>query len=169
MKKLIIIFAILFAFIQVSCGSKKKIVERSREQLVQIENKDVQANIKNDIVSNITIVKRGKKRTIKPTNPDKPSKYGDTEFENAEIIEEETSEAINTNTQDNSEIDLSDNSEAKNEAESSTLNKNIDIDRSWGLFDWLWLFLAIAIVYGAYRLYVNRTSVFEWVKRNLIS
>lgn len=167
MKKLIIIFVLFFAFMQISCGSKKKAVQREKESSVLIERKALETKTENNISTNATLIREGSKLTIKPSDPDKPSKYGDLEFQNAEITKEATNTNITTNVIDKSVTDLSKTGNSKKTVEKKTVDKNIDVDRSFNVFDWLWLFLAIAIVLFAIRLYVKRINPFKWIMGQL--
>ncbi|WP_417444658.1 hypothetical protein [Joostella sp.] len=168
MKNIIIIFAFLFAFMQTSCGSKKKVVERKKESTVYTEKKDVQTNVKNDITANVSIVKTSVKTTIEPKDESKESSYNGIPFKNAKITKEETAEEVNTEIKDNSEVDLSDNTNTDFKDESEALNKDIDKDNSFNVFDWLWLFIAIAVVLFAIRLYVKKINPLTWLKDRVV-
>lgn len=164
--KNIFLIAIVISFC-VSCGSKKKVVNRSQEKVVEIYQKAVDSQISNDITSNAVIIQQDSKITIKPSDPSKPSKYGGIEFQNAEITKEATNTNITTNVVDKSVTDLSKTDNSEKTVEKKTVDKNIDVDRSFNVFDWLWLFLAIAIVLFAIRLYVKRINPFKWIMGQL--
>lgn len=149
------------------CGSKKKVVERSKEQSIEVVNKDIQHTKTNNITTNTTIERNDLKTTIRPIDETKPSKYNDNEFQNAEIIIEKSDKKEQASTVDKSVIDLSDQSDYRSESDSSGLKKDINIDRSWNALDWLWLFVAIAIVLFVIRLWVKKISPLDWIKNRL--
>lgn len=161
----IILFVVLM--LMFSCGSKKKVVERSKEQSIEIVNKDVQRSKTNNITTNIIIEQNDLKTTVRPIDESKPSKYNDNEFQNAEIVIEKSEKKQEGSTVDKSVTDLSDQSDYHNDKSSGKVSKDIDIDRSWGVMDWLWLFLAVAIVLLAVRLYVKKINPIAWIKNRL--
>lgn len=164
MKTIITLLAIILLL---SCGSKKKVVERSKEQSIEIVNKDVQRSKTNNITTNTVIEQNDLKTTVRPIDESKPSKYNDNEFQNAEIVIEKSEKKQEGSTVDKSVTDLSDQSDYHNDKSSGKVSKDIDIDRSWGVMDWLWLFLAVAIVLLAVRLYVKKINPIAWIKNRL--
>lgn len=164
MKKLITLLTIILFF---SCGTKKKVVERSKGQSIEIVNKDIQRTQNNNITTNTIIEQNSLKTTVRPIDETKPSKYNDNEFQNAEIIIEKSDKKEQVSVVDKSVTDLSDKSKLHNEQSSSTVNKDIDIDRSWGVMDWLWLFVAVGIVLFAIRLYIKKINPLDWIKNRL--
>ena len=163
MKKLITLLTIILLL---SCGTKKKVVERSKEQSIEIVNKDVQRTQNNNITTNTIIEQNNLKTTVRPIDETKPSKYNDNEFQNAEIVIEKSEKKEQASTIDKSVTDLSDKSDYHNEQSNSALNKDIDIDRSWGVMDWLWLFVAVGIVLLAIRLYTKKINPLDWLKKS---
>ena len=161
----IILFVVLM--LMFSCGSKKKVVERSKQSTVEIVNKDVQRSKTNNITTNTIIEQNNLKTTVRPIDESKPSNYNGTEFKNAEIIIEKSDKKKQVSVVDKSVTDLSDKSDYHNEQSSSTVSKNIDVDRSWGIMDWLWLFVAVAIVLFVIRLYVKKINPISWIKNRL--
>lgn len=161
----IILFVVLM--LMFSCGSKKKAVERSKEQSIEVVNKYVQRSKTNNITTNTTIEQNDLKTTVRPIDETKPSKYNDNEFQNAEIIIEKSDKKETVSEVDKSVTDLSDKSDYHNEQSNSALNKDIDIDRSWGVMDWLWLFVAVGIVLLAVRLYIKKINPLDWLKNRL--
>src|SRR5690606_18747095 len=105
----------------------------------------------NDITTNTIIEQSDVITTVRPIDETKPSKYNDNEFQNAEIVIEKSDKKEDISVIDKSTIDHRDLSTKKDEINTSSVNKNVDIDRSWGVFDWLWLFVAVAIVLFAIR------------------
>lgn len=161
----IILFVVLM--LMFSCGSKKKVVERSKEQSIEIVNKDVQRSKTNNITTNTIIEQNDLKTTVRPIDESKPSKYNDNEFQNAEIVIEKSEKKEQVSVVDKSVTDLSDKSDYHNEQSNSTVNKDIDVDRSWGVMDWLWLFVAVGIVLLAVRLYIKKINPLDWLKNRL--
>src|SRR5699024_6732670 len=161
----IILFVVLM--LMFSCGSKKKVVERSKQSTVEIVNKDVQRSKTNDITTNTIIEQSDVITIVRPIDESKASTYNDTGFKNAEIIIEKSEKKEDISVVDKSTIDYKDLSTKKDEINTSSVNKNVDIDRSWGVMDWLWLFLAVAIVLFAIRLYINKINPLDWIKNRL--
>src|SRR5690606_15726525 len=103
----------------------------------------------------------------RPIDESKPSKYNDNEFQNAEIVIEKSKKKEHVLVVDKSTVNHRDLSTKKDEINASSVKKNVDIDRSWGIMDWLWLFLAVAIVFLAVRLYVKKINPIDWIKNHL--
>src|SRR5690606_570133 len=80
----------------VGCGTKKKTVERSTESSIAVESKTLETKTENDITSNVAFIHEGSKLTIKPSDPNKPSRYRDIEFQNAEITQSDVKENLTT-------------------------------------------------------------------------
>ena len=159
--KIKIIFLVLLL---VSCGSKKKTVQRERESSVSIEHKALKTRIDNDIHSNATLIHEGSKTTIKPIDANKPSTYNGIKFQNA-VIEQTQENKVETKTEVDKTVEIStDRSNTKSEVDRSETNKDIDVDRSWGLFDWLWLFLAVAIVVVVIIMYMKKINPLKGLK-----
>lgn len=161
----IILFVVLM--LMFSCGTKKKAVERSKEQSIEIVNKDVQRSKTNNITTNAIIEQNDLKTTVRPIDESKPSKYNGNDFQNAEIIIEKSDKKEQVSTIDKSIVNHSDLSTKRDEKNTSSVNKNVDIDRSWSVFDWLWLFISVAIVLFAIRLYVKKINPLDWIKNHL--
>lgn len=161
----IIAFALLMLLL--SCGTKKKVVERSKQHSVEIVNKDVQRSKTNNITTNTTIEQNDLKTTVRPIDDTKPSKYNNNEFQNAEIVIEKSEKKEQVSVVDKSITDHRDLSTKKDEINTSSVKKNVDIDRSWGVFDWLWLFIAVGIVLFAIRLYIKKINPIAWIKNRL--
>ena len=161
----IILFVLLM--LMFSCGTKKKVVERSKEQSIEIVNKDVQRSKTNNITTNTVIEQNDLKTTVRPIDKSKPSKYNDNEFQNAEIIIEKSDKKEQASIIDKSTIDYKNLSTKRDEINASSVNKNVDIDRSWNVLDWLWLFLAVGIVLFVIRLYVKKINPLSWIKNRL--
>lgn len=154
----------LLVLLLVSCGTKKKTVQRSSVKAVEVVNKDVVNKVKNDITSNVTLTHDNSKITIKPIDANKPSTYNGVEFQNA-VIEQTKENKVETKTEVDKTVEIStDKSNTRSEVDKSETNKDIDIDRSWGLFDWLWLFMAILIVAVGVRLYIKKINPLDWIK-----
>ena len=149
------------------CGSKKKVVERSKEQSIEIVNKDVQRSKTNNITTNTIIEQNDLKTTVRPIDESKPFKYNGNEFQNAEIIIEKSDKKEQVSTIDKSIENHRDLSTKRDEKNTSSVNKNVDIDRSWSVFDWLWLFLAIAIALLSIRFYLKKINPLDWIKNHL--
>lgn len=155
---------ILFALLLVSCGSKKKTVQRSGVKAVDVVNKDVVNKVENDITSNVTLTHKGSKITIKPMDANQKSTYNGIEFQNA-VIEQTKENKVETKKETDNTVEvITDNSSKRSEVDKSETNKDIDIDRSWGLFDWLWLFMAILIVIIGVRLYIKKINPLKGLK-----
>ena len=161
----IILFVVLMLLF--SCGSKKKVVERSKEQSIEIVNKDVQRSKTNNITTNTVIEENYIKTTVRPLDTSKTSNYNGKDFKNAEIVTEKSEKKQEASTIDKSVTDLSDKSDYRSESDSSGLKKDIEVDRSWNVFDWLWLFVAVGIVLFAIRLYVKKINPLDWIKKSL--
>lgn len=159
----IIAFALLV--LMFSCGTKKKVVERLKEQSIEIVNKDIQRTQNNNITTNTIIEQNNLKTTVRPIDESKPSKYNDNEFQNAEIIIEKSDKKEQVSVVDKSTINQKDLLTKKDEINTSNVNKNVDIDRSWSVLDWLWLFLAVAIVLLVIRLYIKKINPIDWIKK----
>lgn len=154
----------LLVLLLVSCGSKKKTVQRERESSVSIEHKALKTRIDNDIHSNVTLIHKGSKITIKPMDADKPSTYNGIEFQNA-VIEKTIENKVETKEETDKTVEIStDRSNTRSEVDKSETNKNIDIDRSWSVFDWLWLFVAVAIVVVVIRMYMKKINPLKGLK-----
>lgn len=162
MKALITLITIILLF---SCGTKKKVVERSKEQSIEIANKDLQRTKTNNITTNTIKKQYTVKTTVKPLDESKPFKFNNNVYENAEIVTEKSEKKEEISTIDKSATTLDDQSDYHNEQSSNTTSKDIDIDRSWGIMDWLWLFVAVAIVLFVIRLYVKKINPIAWIKK----
>src|SRR5699024_7312041 len=121
----------------------------------------------NNIATNTIIEQSDLKTTVRPIDKSKPSNYNGNEFQNAEIIIEKSDKKETVSVVDKTVTDLSDKSDYHNEQSSSKVSKDIDIDRSWNVMDWLWLFLAVAIVLFVNRLYVKKINPISWIKNRL--
>src|SRR5690606_33308827 len=102
----IILFVVLM--LMFSCGSKKKVVERSKQSTVEIVNKDVQRLKTNNITTNTIIEQNNLKTTVRPIDESKPSNYNGNEFQNAEIIIEKSDKKEQASVVDKSTIDYKD-------------------------------------------------------------
>lgn len=161
----IILFVVLM--LMFSCGSKKKVVERSKEQSIEIVNKDVQSSKTNNITTNTIIEQNDLKTTVRPIDETKPSKYNNNEFQNAEIVIEKSDKKEQGSVVDKSTINQKDLLTKRDEINASGVKKNVDIDRSWSVFDWLYLFVAVGIVLFAIRLYIKKIDPLDWLKNRL--
>lgn len=162
----IILFVVLM--LMFSCGSKKKVVERSKEQSIEIVSKDVQRTQNNNITTNTIIEQNDLKTTVRPIDESKPSKYNNDEFQNAEIVIEKSDKKEQVSVVDKSTINQKYLLTKRDEINASSVKKNVDIDRSWGVFDWLYLFVAVGIVLLAIRLYIKKINPLYWLKNRLI-
>lgn len=158
---------IILVLLVSSCGTKKKVVERSTESSVAIESKALETKTENDITSNVTFIHEGSKLTIKPSDPNKPSMYRDIEFQNAEIIKSDVNQSLQIEEKDLTKNYLTNFVKSEKAETKKTVNKNIDVDRSFNVFDWLWLFLAIAIVLFVVRLYLKKINPIKWITDQL--
>lgn len=156
---------ILLVLLLVSCGTKKKTVQRSSAKAVEVVNKDVVNKVENDITSNVTLTHKGSKITIKPIDADKPSTYNGIKFQNA-VIEKTTENKVETREETDKTVEIStDRSNTRSEVDKSETRKDIHVDRSWGLFDWLWLFIAILIVAIGVSLYIKKINPLKGLKK----
>src|SRR5690606_15838592 len=126
---------LILLLLMFSCGTKKKVVERSKQHSVEVVNKDVQRSKTNDITTNIIIEQNDLKTTVRPIDESKPSKYNDNEFQNAEIVIEKSKKKEHVLVVDKSTVNHRDLSTKKDEINASSVKKNVDIDRSWGIMD----------------------------------
>lgn len=151
MKRLPHILFILLILLAVSCGSKKKLSSRESERIVYSGQKDVvltRTQIENARILTDSI---GKRVTYEPVDPEKPSRVGNTSFQNATITQEDTDLTREETRSDTTTTDLQDNS--REEGDSTTRSRTTDVDDSrWPW--WAWFAItgaAVLIAVGWFR------------------
>ena len=161
MKSVIRSLIICLAFVHLaSCGSKKKIVDRSREKTSTEINLDQEFK-QDQVINTSTIIDSTVfKLTLIPKDPERPIIIQDpagnvTEVTNAEVIiekadvntQEETTEETTTEARDNSTIDQ----------KKDTRETHIDVERESGAGPWIALAILILIIIIAFW-YLRRPS-----------
>lgn len=147
MKNLPIILFYLLVFLAVSCGSKKKLSERSSEKVSYSINKDVvlsEIKVENARILTDSI---GRRTTFTPIDPDKPSRVGETEFQNTTITQEDVSLKKEETKKDSTTTDLQDQSSEKGSSKSSSRSTDVDVKRQ---SPWAWFAIAGAVVLIAF-------------------
>jgi|SRR5690606_23026115 len=160
MKYLIIIFAILFSFMQTSCGTKKKAVSKTHE----IDKSQFEATIQKDVNVREITSENDLSVTYEPIDNDKPMIADGKEYNNTKVTTSKKEKTTEKESTDKSSSVTS----GSQESEKSTKDLDLDVDRSFNVFDWLWLFIAIGIVIFAIRLYIKKINPISWVKSKLI-
>lgn len=158
MKKIPTILYILLILLAVSCGSKKKLSARELERVSYESQNDVvltRTEIENTRILTDSI---GKRTTFTPVDPDKPSRVGNTTFENTTITQEDTYLTREETRSDTTTTALQDNS--KEEGSRSTRSRTTDVDDSrWPW--WAWFAIAGVAVFLLYLLYRGKRSIFR--------
>lgn len=142
MKKHLII---LLVFISFSCGTKKKIVAREKENVVEIEKKEVDVKIANDIETNTLIIETDKTITITPANPKEDMVFNGQTSKNAVITINKSHKKEATKTTDQSKTEVKIDSESKKKSEKST--RHVDLHKTGVQMPWyVWLILVIFFI-----------------------
>lgn len=160
MKKLFVISAILFAFMQTSCGTKKKAVNKTHE----IDKSQFEATINNDVNVREITSENDLSITYEPIDNDKPMIADGKVYNNTKVTKSKKEKTTAKETTDKSSSVAS----GSQESEKSSKDLDLDVDRSFNVFDWLWLFVAIGVVMLAIRLYVKKINPISWVKTKLL-
>lgn len=143
MKNLPVILFYLLVCLAISCGSKKKLSERSSEKVSYSINKDVvlsEIKVENARILTDSI---GRRTTFVPIDPTKESRVGETTFKNTTITQEDTDLRREETRSDTTRTDLQDNS--REEGSRASRSRTTDVhDSRWPW--WAWFAAAGAVV-----------------------
>jgi len=154
MKRLPLILFILVLLLAVSCGSKKKLSSRESETIVYSNQNDIVLTRTEIVNARILTDSIGKRTTYSSVDPDKPSRVGNTTFENATIIQEDTELTKEETRSDTTTTNLQDKS--KENASQVKRARETDVtDTRWPW--WAWFALAGAGVL-IFAVWINKRN-----------
>ncbi|MBD0822664.1 hypothetical protein [Aestuariibaculum marinum] len=147
MRQLIIIFALIFAFMQTGCGSKKKASNRHRTKSVEYEQKDIQAKTENYKIDTVSINTSEHKIIITPVDNSKPITVNGKTYDNAKIEIENKQHQEQQKSIDSSKTSYVDNT--KSTKETKTAKRSSD-SFSIRQSPWFWLAVVLVVCFAIY-------------------
>lgn len=173
-----LLYLLCVLFLCCSCGTRKRVMERSEEKVSLVHQKDIatlQANdiaaiTTNDISTDVHIIKTNEKVVFKAIDNSKPFYVGGKKYQNV-VVEKKFTKEVDSSTITDQTISESINktiTETKdtsvNKEERSSKKKKVAVERdnSFGFWDWLWLLLAVVAVFF---LVFKRKSIYGYLLR----
>lgn len=163
MKRFIKILAI--SILLASCGTRKRVMQKSSIHLKAIEKKDLFRSDNINIKTNAFIIREADKVIYRPVDSEKPMIVDGRKSINTIIEKERTKEIDSSKTETEITSSHIDNSIIEIDKKEDNKTTTVDRDNSFGFWGWFWLFLAFGAVV---LILMNRVRIFRFFK-NLIS
>ncbi|TYP71475.1 hypothetical protein [Aquimarina intermedia] len=155
------IIFLLIIFLICSCGTRKRVMQKTVTEIETSEKKDVKKEEVIITVSNTDIKTAEDNTTYTPVDNTKPMEVEGKKYYNVVIQKKKKTQTDSSKTvkkenrieEDKTETDI----------KKKELKKDVAVDRdnSFSFWDWFWLLLAIAIVW---LLYSNRFKILKLFK-----
>ncbi|WP_106793986.1 hypothetical protein [Aquimarina sp. Aq78] len=146
----------------VSCGTRKRVMQKSSSLVKAIEKKDIVKNDNINIETNAFIIREVNKVVYRPVDSEKPMIVDGQESINTIIEKETINEIDSTKTETEITSNHTDNSTIEIDKKEDEKTTTVDRDNSFGFWGWFWLFLAFGIVM---ILLINRIKIFRFFKK----
>lgn len=159
MKLFIKILAI--SVLLVSCGTRKRVMQKSTSRLKVVERKDIVKNDNIKIETNAFIIREADKVIYRPVDSKKPMIVDGRESINTIIEKETTKEIDSTKIETEITSNRTDNSIIEIDKKEDNKTTTVDRDNSFGFWEWFWLFLAFGVVV---LILINRFRIFRFFK-----
>ncbi|WP_139062437.1 hypothetical protein [Aquimarina megaterium] len=159
MKNYKIALVIVLLLCCMSCGTRKRTMQRTEVQTTKIEKRDIVKNETQQIETNAFIIRETDKIIYTPKDNSKPMKIGEKEYKNTKIEIVTTKEIDSTKTKEKKISNTSDKSKIKTDKKEDNKKVEVERDNSFNFWDWIWLFLAAGVVYYVFK---KRKSIISW-------
>ncbi|WP_299431590.1 hypothetical protein [uncultured Aquimarina sp.] len=143
-----------------SCGTRKRVMEKTSTKVNTLEQKDIVAIKVNDITTDVQIIRTNDRVVYKAVDQTKPFFVEGKKYENVIIEKEFSKEVDSSQIKDNTRETKTDKSIQKTEIVQKEKKVAVERDNSFGFWDWFWLLLALIAVFF---LVFRWNNIYAWI------
>lgn len=147
MRIVLFIFIIFFS----NCGTRKRVLQKTNSDISQIQNLDIVKTDDITLQTNIAVKKTFNSIRYKPVDNTKPIIIDNVKYTNTIVEIDLIQESDSTKTLQRKQLEIIDRSTTNIDVKKSKKTTNVDRDNSFDFWDWFWLLLALAALFGIYN------------------
>ncbi len=146
--KIVLFIFIIFFF---SCGTRKRVLQKTNSDIIQIQNLDIVKTDDITLQTNIAVKKTSNSIRYKPVDNTKPIIIDNVKYTNTIVEIDLIQESDSTKILQRKQSEIIDRSTTNIDVKKSKKTTNVDRDNSFDFWDWFWLLLALAALFGIYN------------------